>query len=78
MADLIDRQALLEWFKNWFDFDELSVSNVTKIIKDAPSANEDAIVTEYCHKRNLVIITKEFAEFCKHQYSTFYAKDERS
>lgn len=41
MADLIDRQALLEWFKNWSDYDEFSVGYITGVIEDEPSADID-------------------------------------
>lgn len=41
MADLIDRQALLEWFKNWSDYDEFSVGYITGVIEDEPSAQPE-------------------------------------
>ena len=41
MSDLIDRQALLEWFKNWSDYDEFSVGYITGVIEDEPSADVD-------------------------------------
>ena len=39
MGDYIDRQALLEWFENWSDYDEFSVAYITGVIKDEPSAD---------------------------------------
>ena len=49
MKDLIDRQALLEWFKNWSDYDEFSVGYITGVIEDEPSA--DAVEVVRCKEQ---------------------------
>ena len=42
--DLINRQALLEWFKNWSDYDEFSVRYITGIIEDEPPIDAVKVV----------------------------------
>lgn len=44
MADYIDRQALLEWFKNWSDYDEFSVGYITGVIEDEPPVDAVRVV----------------------------------
>ncbi len=44
MVDLIDRQSLLEWFKNWSDYDEFSVGYITGVIEDEPSVDAVEVV----------------------------------
>lgn len=80
MADYIERQAVVsdfEWSKSQA-IDKDRWQEAIDRINALPSADELTIVTEYCRKRNLVIVTIEFSEFCKQQYATFYAKDKRS
>ena len=65
MADYIESQAALDMVRG---LEERYVNNLPPMIDKVdicnaldtlPSADEWAIVTEYCRKRNLVIITME-------------------
>lgn len=61
MADLIDRQAAIsdfEWCKSQA-IDKDRWQEAIDRINALPSADELTFVTEYCRKRNLVIITME-------------------
>lgn len=68
MKDLIDRQALLEWFKNWSDYDEFSVGYITGVIEDEPSA--DAVEVVRCKD------CKSFSHgYCKFHDAKFVRED---
>lgn len=43
MKDLIDRQALLRWFDNWYDHDEFSVGYITGIIGEQPPVDAQPV-----------------------------------
>lgn len=68
MADCIERQAAIDMFQRqaYDDWNQgagttwaNAFSEAADMIEDLPSADELTIVTEYCRKRNLVIITME-------------------
>ena len=78
MADYIDRQYAIEHYQHVCRrtnckecplhiqvTDTLTDCELELFLHNLPSADEYAIVKEYCRKRNLVIITREFKEFCK-------------
>lgn len=71
MADYIDRQAVVsdfEWCKSQA-IDKDRWQEAIDRINALPSADELTIVTEYCRKRNLVIITMEFFRVLQAYYN---------
>ena len=68
MSDLISRQAAIEKISETI-WDTAVANDVKTTLKELPSTDEQAIVTEYCRKRNLVIITMEFFRVLQAYYN---------
>ena len=45
----------------------LSADEVAMAVENAPTIKEDDIVKEYCYRRNLICIAKEYFEYIAHR-----------
>lgn len=69
MADYIDRQKAIDAVRSYYDECDEREESIEERIEQLPSADELTIVTEYCRKRNLVIITMEFFRVLQAYYN---------
>ena len=79
MPEYTDKQTVIDAVRSYYDECDEREESIEERIAQLPSADELAIVTEYCRKRDLVLITMEsfrvLQAYCNRQNGTDGKKD---